>query len=73
MTTSVDNAQTATDPPDTLDTVIDDVIRPQAPIVDRDGTFPVRVSTLSPQPACSAWPPRPTSEAPATACGRSPR
>ncbi|MEW2144638.1 acyl-CoA dehydrogenase family protein [Micromonospora vinacea] len=40
MTTSVDNAQTATDPTDTLGTVIDDVIRPQAPIVDRDGAFP---------------------------------
>ncbi|RAO45403.1 Medium-chain acyl-CoA dehydrogenase [Micromonospora saelicesensis] len=40
MTTSVDNAQTAADPTDTLGTVIDDVIRPQAPIVDRDGAFP---------------------------------
>ncbi|WP_410818774.1 acyl-CoA dehydrogenase family protein [Micromonospora sp. 050-3] len=40
MTTSVDNAQTATDPTDTLGTVIDDVIRPQAPTVDRDGAFP---------------------------------
>ena len=40
MTASVDNAQTATDPTDTLGTVIDDVIRPQAPIVDRDGAFP---------------------------------
>ncbi|WP_444951305.1 acyl-CoA dehydrogenase family protein [Micromonospora ureilytica] len=40
MTTSVDNAQTATDPTDTLGTVIDDVIRPRAPIVDRDGAFP---------------------------------
>ncbi|KAB1929372.1 acyl-CoA dehydrogenase family protein [Micromonospora noduli] len=40
MTTTVDNAQTATDPTDALGTVIDDVIRPQAPIVDRDGAFP---------------------------------
>ncbi|SCF36712.1 acyl-CoA dehydrogenase family protein [Micromonospora saelicesensis] len=40
MTTSVDNAQTAADPTDTLGTVIDDVIRPHAPIVDRDGAFP---------------------------------
>ncbi|MBG6066129.1 acyl-CoA dehydrogenase family protein [Micromonospora ureilytica] len=40
MTTRVDNAQTATDPTDTLGTVIDDVIRPRAPIVDRDGAFP---------------------------------
>ncbi|MGC4868387.1 acyl-CoA dehydrogenase family protein [Micromonospora sp. DT53] len=40
MTTSVDSAQTATDPTDTLGTVIDDVIRPQAPLVDQDGAFP---------------------------------
>ena len=40
MTTTVDNAQTATNPTDTLGPVIDDVIRPQAPIIDRDGAFP---------------------------------
>ncbi|RQX13205.1 acyl-CoA dehydrogenase [Micromonospora ureilytica] len=40
MTTSVDNAQTATDPTGALGAVIDDVIRPRAPIVDRDGAFP---------------------------------
>ncbi|MFG1764716.1 acyl-CoA dehydrogenase family protein [Micromonospora parva] len=40
MTTSVDTAQTATNPTDALGPVIDDVIRPQAPIVDRDGAFP---------------------------------
>ncbi|MFI6237155.1 acyl-CoA dehydrogenase family protein [Micromonospora sp. NPDC050784] len=40
MTASVDNDQTTTDPTDTLGTVIDEVIRPQAPIVDRDGAFP---------------------------------
>ncbi|MEU8009420.1 acyl-CoA dehydrogenase family protein [Micromonospora parva] len=40
MTTSVDTAQTPTNPTDALGPVIDDVIRPQAPIVDRDGAFP---------------------------------
>ncbi|MFE9190270.1 acyl-CoA dehydrogenase family protein [Micromonospora sp. NPDC007208] len=40
MTASVDNAQTTTDLTDTLGTVIDEVIHPQAPIVDRDGAFP---------------------------------
>ncbi|GLZ62614.1 MULTISPECIES: acyl-CoA dehydrogenase family protein [Micromonospora] len=40
MTTSVDTAPTATNPTDALGPVIDDVIRPQAPIVDRDGAFP---------------------------------
>ncbi|MET8043840.1 acyl-CoA dehydrogenase family protein [Micromonospora sp. NPDC005215] len=40
MTASVDNAHLTTDLPDTLGTVIDEVIRPQATIVDRKGTFP---------------------------------
>ncbi|MEU4555099.1 alkylation response protein AidB-like acyl-CoA dehydrogenase [Micromonospora violae] len=40
MTATVDNAQTAAEPANLLDPVIDDVIRPQAPIVDRDGAFP---------------------------------
>ena len=40
MTATVDNAQTTTDFTTMLGSVIDDVIRPQAPIVDRDGAFP---------------------------------
>ncbi|MGI5521334.1 acyl-CoA dehydrogenase family protein [Micromonospora sp. CA-259024] len=42
MTASVDNAQPSTASTDTLGTVIDDVIRPQAAIVDRERTFPRR-------------------------------
>ncbi|MET7671883.1 acyl-CoA dehydrogenase family protein [Micromonospora luteifusca] len=40
MTTSVDNAHSNTDLADRLDTVIDEVIRPQAATVDREGAFP---------------------------------
>ncbi|MEH0931266.1 acyl-CoA dehydrogenase family protein [Micromonospora sp. CPCC 205558] len=40
MTATVDNAQTTTDFTTMLGSVIDDVIRPQAAIVDRDGAFP---------------------------------
>ncbi|MBQ0981389.1 acyl-CoA dehydrogenase family protein [Micromonospora sp. M61] len=40
MTTTVDNAHPTTDVASTLGTVIDDVIRPQATTVDRDGVFP---------------------------------
>ncbi|SIM61966.1 acyl-CoA dehydrogenase family protein [Micromonospora cremea] len=40
MTASVDNARPDSDDSTTLDTLIDDVIRPQAALVDRDGTFP---------------------------------
>ncbi|MER7892939.1 acyl-CoA dehydrogenase family protein [Micromonospora sp. NPDC094482] len=40
MTATVDNAHPVTDDPDTLGTVIEDVIRPQAPTVDRGGAFP---------------------------------
>lgn len=40
MTASVDKARPNTDHLTTLGTLIDDVIRPQAALVDRDGTFP---------------------------------
>ncbi|MBM0277347.1 acyl-CoA dehydrogenase family protein [Micromonospora tarensis] len=40
MTSTVDNAESERSVSHTLGTVIDDVIRPQASIVDRDGTFP---------------------------------
>ncbi|NYH40591.1 alkylation response protein AidB-like acyl-CoA dehydrogenase [Micromonospora jinlongensis] len=40
MTTTVDNAHPITDVTSTLGTLIDDVIRPQATTVDREGVFP---------------------------------
>ncbi|GAB3938364.1 hypothetical protein GCM10027614_18290 [Micromonospora vulcania] len=40
MTTTLDNAQPTTDDSDVLGTLIDEVIRPQAGTVDRDGAFP---------------------------------
>ncbi|MGC5311620.1 hypothetical protein [Micromonospora zamorensis] len=40
MTTTVDNAHPTTGVVSTLGTVIDDVIRPQATTVDREGIFP---------------------------------
>ncbi|MFG1881567.1 acyl-CoA dehydrogenase family protein [Micromonospora sp. NPDC049102] len=40
MTVSVDNVQSSTDVLATLDTVIDDVVRPQAETIDREGAFP---------------------------------
>ncbi|GAB4102588.1 acyl-CoA dehydrogenase family protein [Micromonospora taraxaci] len=40
MTSTVDNAQSTPDVADTLGAVIDEVIRPQAASVDREGVFP---------------------------------
>ncbi|MET8203406.1 acyl-CoA dehydrogenase family protein [Micromonospora taraxaci] len=40
MTSTVDSARSASDVADTLGAVIDEVIRPQATSVDREGTFP---------------------------------
>nr|WP_236646779.1 acyl-CoA dehydrogenase family protein [Micromonospora acroterricola] len=40
MTASVDNPRSRTDTSHTLGTVLDDVIRPQAATVDRNGAFP---------------------------------
>lgn len=40
MTASVDNAQSNTNVLAKLDTVIDDVVRPQAGTIDREGAFP---------------------------------
>ncbi|MFF0154628.1 acyl-CoA dehydrogenase family protein [Micromonospora sp. NPDC005203] len=40
MTTTVDNADSSTDVASTLGSVIDEVIRPQATVVDREGAFP---------------------------------